>query len=731
MRPSSTFLPVILMMGFAVHVAAQSVPSLTISVSDKTVRRLPFATVFVNGARKRTKVDGQLQLSPIALGRHRAVASHRQVRNRRGLVLSSPPRTARLTTRTPNRSMTLRINGVMTGDSSPPDISDIKPANVPEIPEGTTVEFELNASDPESRIAQVEAVLNGKTLGVQELEEAETCVCTWPSRVLPLGTYTVQYAVWNYVGAMSTMSRTFQVVSPPQTGKIVGKVTDQANSSPLSGVRVTVNNLPFTTDATGIYRYEDLPAGSYIVTAEKSGYDTGSKSVTVTAGGTANGDIVLARTPPPIGGIAGKVTDSATGTGISSATVDVKNDVTGAVTAVTTDTGGNYSIQGLATVAHTVTASKAGYASLSKPATVTDNQTTTVDFALVANPTSGSIAGLVTDAITMAGVKDARIEIRKSSDNSLVASATTDATGNYSISSIATGTYRVVASAYGYADKVSADSVVTAGQTTTVNLALDLLPRVTLAIDNTRIITGIPDPYGLSVDPASNELVIAQDGLLVYNAQTGVFIQKILIGMTPRFVAHDRLATIKRLLAAAFGNSKIITTTVEQGPTLGFQSLSSAPGKPIVGVTSTELLVFVDGKLTRTVINATTGGNRAVTEDETYVFVTSHFTNTLTRLNRSNPSDATQVKKINLGYEPGEILHIPGTQTIVVAEGFGRRLHLYDRLTLEEMGQLDLPVNHGGIRGLAADWVHGVLYIAAQGPTDADSKVYFYTIRTQ
>ncbi|HJW21566.1 MAG TPA: carboxypeptidase regulatory-like domain-containing protein [Candidatus Limnocylindrales bacterium] len=81
------------------------------------------------------------------------------------------------------------------------------------------------------------------------------------------------------------------------------------------------------------------------------------------------------------------------------------------------------------------------------------------------SPTTGSIAGQVTDTNTGTGVASASVTITG------VGSTTTDASGNYSFSNLAPATYSLTASKTNYTSG-SGSGTVTAGNTTTVNLAM-------------------------------------------------------------------------------------------------------------------------------------------------------------------------------------------------------------------------------------------------------------------
>ena len=81
-------------------------------------------------------------------------------------------------------------------------------------------------------------------------------------------------------------------------------------------------------------------------------------------------------------------------------------------------------------------------------------------------PTTGSIAGQVTDSVTLAPISGASVQIAGG------ASATTDAAGAYSFSGLNPASYSLTASKAGYVTSAPASVTVTAGNTSTQNFAL-------------------------------------------------------------------------------------------------------------------------------------------------------------------------------------------------------------------------------------------------------------------
>ena len=162
------------------------------------------------------------------------------------------------------------------------------------------------------------------------------------------------------------------------------------------------------------------------------------------------------------GAISGRVTDAVSGSGIYNALVSASGPSSGSAYS---DSNGYYTISGLTPGSYQVTASKSGYASQTKPATVSSGSTTTVDFQLQPNP--GKIGGRVTDASTGNGIAGATVSY--SGPNS--GSVNTDSNGDYLTPDLQPGGYSVTASKSGYVPETKSTTV-NSGQTSTVNFQL-------------------------------------------------------------------------------------------------------------------------------------------------------------------------------------------------------------------------------------------------------------------
>ena len=245
-----------------------------------------------------------------------------------------------------------------------------------------------------------------------------------------------------------------QIFTP---GSISGSVTDSKDGSPMAGATVSDGTRTATTDATGTYSIANVPPGTYQVTASKSGYQSSSLTVSVLAGATAVANLSLSQIIL-LGSITGSVTDAKDGSPIAGATVS-----DGTTTALT-DGAGTYSINDVPAGSYQVVGSKVGYQSSSLTVTVLSGPTAIANLALSQIIVTGNITGSVTDAKDASPMVGATV-----SDGTRT--ATTDATGTYSIANVPPGTYQVTASKSGYQSSSLTLSVL-AGATAIANLSL-------------------------------------------------------------------------------------------------------------------------------------------------------------------------------------------------------------------------------------------------------------------
>jgi PKD repeat protein len=155
------------------------------------------------------------------------------------------------------------------------------------------------------------------------------------------------------------------------------------------------------------------------------------------------------------GTLTGRVTNGQTGTGISGARVASSGGST------TTNSAGNYTLTGVPSGEHLVTASAPGFATTSQPQLVPPGAVATLHFSLVG---SGRVSGRVTASDTGNAIAGAAITYTGGS-------TTTDAGGNYSVPNIAAGPQTLTGSALGYSS-TNQTVTVPVGGSVTVNFVL-------------------------------------------------------------------------------------------------------------------------------------------------------------------------------------------------------------------------------------------------------------------
>jgi len=258
-------------------------------------------------------------------------------------------------------------------------------------------------------------------------------------------------------GHTSSQNFILIVLSPPSNeGWLEGYVYKNGTTITIASATITVNGNTTTTTANGHYNIS-LAADSYIAIASKNGYNSDSKSISITKGQATAQTFYLSEIPPESQGWAiGHVYVSSSTTPVSGATVSI----TGGSSTITSS-GGEYNLT-LAFGSYTITASKTGYYSDSKIVTIITGQETITDFHLRLSPssqTNGTIEGYVYISGTSIPINGATIQVQGGP------SATTDATGYYSLS-VSPGTYTLTASKSGHASDTKSVTV-TVSQVTT------------------------------------------------------------------------------------------------------------------------------------------------------------------------------------------------------------------------------------------------------------------------
>jgi Carboxypeptidase regulatory-like domain len=191
-----------------------------------------------------------------------------------------------------------------------------------------------------------------------------------------------------------------------------------------------------TTNATGEYTITNLSTGEYSVTfKDPAAKYVGQEQAIV----LAEGENTLNAAMQESGTISGRVTSAATGAGLGNVQVHLNGIGGEEERNVTTDDEGFYAISNLppGDYALDFSSSESGYLSQSTTTTVVEGATDTVDVAL---KEGGKIAGTVTDAVSHGRLAQIEVCAFGSSGGNC---ASTNANGEYAVTGLPTGSYKV------------------------------------------------------------------------------------------------------------------------------------------------------------------------------------------------------------------------------------------------------------------------------------------------
>ncbi|MCF7911158.1 MAG: carboxypeptidase regulatory-like domain-containing protein [Candidatus Cloacimonetes bacterium] len=348
--------------------------------------------------------------------------------------------------------------------------------------------------------------------------------------VLPAGTYYAR--VYGYSTSYGDYVLTITGGGPPEFGNLDGTVTDLDTGAPLEGATVTVGTLSMLTDAAGYYYFADVETGIYNVTAAYAGYFNGAApGLEILAGQTVTQDFALELFDPigdtiedPIiidafpyfmSGDISLYTDYSTGAGLvgsrSGEDVYFMFELDGPATMQLHSCGSEFdtylhlydsnlariaynddgcsswgSGSGAASwIADTVIPAGTYYIGHEGYSTYHPNPYFEVHFDLLPPPDMGSLDGTITDFGTGLPIEGTVVTAGGFSQ-------TTDAAGYYYFESLETGFYDVVATAYGYTTYTEFGVEILAGQTTTVDIALEVFETAGTSCADPYIIDSVP-----------------------------------------------------------------------------------------------------------------------------------------------------------------------------------------------------------------------------------------------
>ncbi|MEK1833433.1 carboxypeptidase regulatory-like domain-containing protein [Priestia megaterium] len=259
----------------------------------------------------------------------------------------------------------------------------------------------------------------------------------------------------------------------------IGSATFNATNKTLSW---NIGNMTAGQSATLTYTVVGTFTSSgtrRLNTVTVSGIDnfTGSQL----AAATAFNDVTVAAAAA----ITGKVTSGQTGLPLSGVTVELRNQSNVLISTTTTNTEGNYSFTQLAAGTYNLNFAASNFITAPHTTTITAGQTQVLN--VILQPQPGNVTGTV---LSQDGTPVIGATIRLINQfNSVITTATTNAQGQYTISSVTPGQYTLTISASNFQSQ-SRGVTITSAQTTVSNFTLIASPgTVTGTITST---TGIP-----------------------------------------------------------------------------------------------------------------------------------------------------------------------------------------------------------------------------------------------
>lgn len=247
--------------------------------------------------------------------------------------------------------------------------------------------------------------------------------------------------------ALRAMFLAGQWTAPPATGNVTGLVLEQGSFVPIAGARIRLLEVPSaetTAGSDGRFMLTGVAPGTYTVEIAHSGHATATLAgVRVSAGNTANLGNIFLGFESTAALLRGTVTDGATGAPLAGAAISLSGDSTDSTVA---GADGGYQFSSLPAGTFTITVAAPGYDSVTATATLAANTVALFSPSLYptgTTPTTATLRGEVVDAATGQPIAGATI-------TAAAQTATTDATGHFTLAGLGAGALSATVSAQGY-----------------------------------------------------------------------------------------------------------------------------------------------------------------------------------------------------------------------------------------------------------------------------------------
>ncbi|WP_377890517.1 collagen binding domain-containing protein [Alkalihalobacillus sp. R86527] len=280
------------------------------------------------------------------------------------------------------------------------------------------------------------------------------------------GTYTViAFAESGYGSSSASVkvpangSRTLDFTLEPFPATAEGTIRDETTGEPVANVFVRLLDIhgssiqTVNSDRNGFYRFTNFTASQYLISAITPNYQRVQVSINPSPGETVVSDIFFTADP---GGISGIILDAQTESPLVGAQVEVYSPgSTVPVARRTAGASGDFSITGVFPGSFTISAYTLNYSQEIKGIVVESNETTELEFRLVPDPVT--IAGTVVDDT---GAPLANVSVRIIDEYEVeVGNGISDIDGNFSVGSLPSGSFTVIAGIDDYAEFTTGVSV--------------------------------------------------------------------------------------------------------------------------------------------------------------------------------------------------------------------------------------------------------------------------------
>lgn len=336
------------------------------------------------------------------------------------------------------------------------------------------------------------------------------------------GTYSIaSLAAGNYdvrvsANGFSASTQTGMILTGGQTTQVnarlgVGTITSLSPTGGPAGTSVAILGSSFGASQFNSYVTFNgalaLPSSwsdTKIVVPVPAAATTGP--VVVYVGGIATNGVTFSI---GVGTISGTITQASNGSPISGALVEALQ--AGLVIASTTSASdGTYSISNLLSGSYDVRITASGFGtSIQSGTSVVAGSPTVLNVAL---SSPGTIAGQVTQSDGITAISGASLTVLQGLTTA--GTATTNASGNYSVGTLSAGSYSVQVTANGYGPQTSTGITVSSGNSTPANFTLSGQSTISYTYDELGRLVGVADSQngaaGYSYDSVGNLLAISR-----------------------------------------------------------------------------------------------------------------------------------------------------------------------------------------------------------------------------